>query len=188
MSRVARAMDNEWEAGNKIPDRAWFCLRTHNRHEHIAARQLRQMEDVEVYNPRIRFRRPTRHGALLVTEAMFPNYLFAKFDWRTSLPRVHYAPSVREVVHFGARWPTVPDQVIEELRANLGKDEVVMVPKEVTVGEQVHVSGGIFHGLKAVVTQVIPGRDRVLILMDFLGRQTMVEVGFNSIVRELIRP
>jgi hypothetical protein len=37
---------------------AWFCLRSQPRHEHIAARQLALMEDIEVFNPRIRFARP----------------------------------------------------------------------------------------------------------------------------------
>src|SRR5687768_2875491 len=58
---------------------AWFCLRSQPRHEHIAARQLAQMSDVEVFNPRIRFARPTRHGPAWVTESLFPNYLFARF-------------------------------------------------------------------------------------------------------------
>src|SRR5204862_2597263 len=106
---------------------AWFCLRSQPRHEHIAARQLALMSEVEVFNPRIRFARPTRTGPTWVTESLFPNYLFARFDWRTSLARVHYAPGVSGIVHFGTRWPCVPDQAIEDLRCSLGPEDVHLI-------------------------------------------------------------
>lgn len=163
---------------------AWFCLRSQQKHEKIAAGHLAQIEDVEVFNPRIRFRRSTKQGPVWVTESLFPNYLFARFDWRTSLARVHYAPGVKNIVHFGTRWPTVPDEVIEELRANLDSGELHVVDTDLQPGDRVELSGGVFHGLKAVVTQVMPGRERIAVLMNFLGQQTMIEVSINGVVRE----
>jgi len=112
------------ESGSNL---AWFCLRSQPKHEHIAARHLRLMEGVEVFNPRIRFARATRTGPLWVTEALFPNYLFARFDWKTSLTRVHYSPGVSGVVHFGSRWPTVPERSIEEIRAMLGRHSNLVI-------------------------------------------------------------
>jgi transcriptional antiterminator RfaH len=162
----------------------WFCLRSQPKHEHIAAGHLRQMEGVEVFNPRIRYPRSTRNGKVMVRESMFPNYLFARFDWQTSLARVHYAPGVSGVVHFGDKWPTVPDQAITEIRALLGNDGIHVVRDAPEAGDEVIVSGGVFHGLQAIVTQIMPGRERVMLLMDFLGRQTAVEVGLQSIVRQ----
>lgn len=161
---------------------AWFCLRAQPKHEHIAAGHLRQM-GVDVFNPRIRFPRSTRHGKVIVTESMFPNYLFARFDWQTCLARVHYAPGVAGVVHFGSKWPTVPEAAIEEIRALLGHEGVHSICASPSPGDEVSISGGIFHGLQAIVTQVMPGKDRVMVLMDFLGRQTTVEIGLHSIVR-----
>ena len=166
---------------------AWFCLRSQPKHEHIAAEHLRLIEGIDVFNPRIRFPRSTRNGKVTVTEAMFPNYLFARFDWKSSLTRVHYSPGVSGVVHFGCKFPTVPDQAIEELRALIGTEGIHVVSNEVAVGEEVTISGGAFHGLQAVVTQVMPGKQRVLVLMDFLGRQSSVEVGIQSIVRQGFR-
>jgi len=163
---------------------AWFCLRSQQKHEKIAAGRLAQMEEVEVFNPRIRFARPTKQGPVWVTESLFPNYLFARFDWRKSLARVHYAPGVKQIVHFGDRWPTVPDEVIEELQASLGPEDLRVVSEELHPGDTVTISGGLFHGLKTVVTQVMPGHQRVAVLMDFLGQQTPVEISVNSLVRK----
>jgi transcriptional antiterminator RfaH len=162
---------------------AWFCLRSQPKHEHIAAGHLRQIDGVEVFNPRIRYTRPTRLGPATVTESMFPNYLFARFDWQTLLNRVHYAPGVSGIVHFGSKWPTVPEAAIEEIRRVLGAGGVHVISNELAAGDSVSVSGGVFHGLNAIITQVMPGKDRVLVLMDFLGRQTAVELKVQSIVK-----
>ncbi len=161
---------------------AWFCLRSQPKHEHIAARHLRQME-VEVLNPRLRFQRPTRYGPVVVTEALFPGYLFARFDLSTSLARVKYAPGVKTVVHFGPRWPKVPDDVIGQIRETLGADEVRVVPFGINPGDTVQIAGGALHGLEAVINQVLPGKQRVLVLMDFLGRQTAVELDASHVIR-----
>jgi transcriptional antiterminator RfaH len=145
------------------------------------------MEDVEVFNPRIRFSRATRQGPTWVTESLFPNYLFARFDLKTSLSKVNYAPGVSGVVHFGSKWPKVPDAAIEEIRATLGKDDVHLISNDLAPGDPVQIAGGMFHGLKAIITQVMPGKQRVVVLMEFLGRQTAVDLGINSVIRESSR-
>ena len=164
---------------------AWFCLRSQPRHEHIAAAQLAQMSDVEVFNPRIRFARPTRHGPVWVTESLFPNYLFARFDWRNALNKVHYAPGVSGIVHFGSRWPIVPSPLIDEIRTLVGETGIHEISKDVSPGDKIRIAGGSLHGLEAVVTQVLPGQQRVAVLLDFLGRQTTVEVAADSIVKHV---
>src|SRR5436309_10914933 len=168
---------------NHTPDKAtlktgpaWFCIRAQPRHEHIAAAQLKMEDGIEVYLPRIRFKRSTRRGPVWFTEALFPNYLFARFDLAACLRKLHHARGVRGIVHFGDQWPAIPDGVIEELRASLGDEQVYVMDSELQPGENVQISGGAFHGLQAVVTRVMPGRQRVAVLLEFLGRQTMVEL------------
>src|ERR1700733_13303895 len=100
---------------------AWFCLRSQPKHEHIAAAHL-QKDGVEVFLPRIRFKRTTRTGSAWAVEALFPNYLFARSDWTNALRLVIHSPGVSGVVHFGTQWPVVPDQAIDEMRACLGND------------------------------------------------------------------
>ncbi len=164
--------------------RAWFCLRSQPKHEHIAAAHLQMESGIEVYLPRIRFKRSTRRGPVWFTEALFPNYLFARFDLVIYVRRIHHARGVQGIVHFGNRWPTIPDNVIADLRSTVGDTEVHVIPDEFNAGEAVQVSGGAFHGLKAVVTRLIPARQRVAVLLDFLGRQTTVEIPAQNLVRE----
>ena len=69
---------------------AWFCVRSHPKHEHIAAAHLRERK-LEVYLPRIRFQRCTRRGLVWFTEALFPNYFFARLDLSNALSLFHHA-------------------------------------------------------------------------------------------------
>jgi transcriptional antiterminator RfaH len=163
---------------------AWFCLRSQPKHEHLAAAQLAHESGVEVYLPRIRFRRATRQGPMWFTEALFPNYLFARFDLAASLRKVKSARGVRDVVHFGSRWPTIPESAMDELRVSISDDHVHIISDELAEGEMVHIAGGAFHGLHAVIVRAMPGRARVSVLLEFLGRQTCVELSREVVIRE----
>lgn len=162
----------------------WFCLRAQPKHEHIAAAHLKKMAGIEVFLPRIRFQRATRQGLVWVTEALFPNYLFARFDWQQSLRQVQAARGVSGVVHFGQRWPQLEATVIAELRAACGTDELHTLPSELCPGDTVQIAEGTLRGLLAVVARVLPSQQRVAVLMEFLGRQTTIELPFNFLLKE----
>lgn len=164
---------------------AWFCLHSQPKHEHIAAACLARDLALEVYLPRIRFKRSTRRGPVWFTEALFPGYLFARFELAACLRRVCHARGVRGVVHFGDQWPIIPAAVIEELRLALGHEEVHVIQEELRPGEAVRIAGGMFHGLRAVVTRVMPSRQRVAVLLEFLGHQTTVELPKETLVPDL---
>ncbi len=161
---------------------AWFCLRTLPKQEHLAAAQLRQEAEIEVFLPRIRFKRLTRCGPAWVTEALFQNYLFARFDLLFSLRRVQAARGVRGVVHFGSRWPTVPEAAIQELQSAMAGQDLRVVEDTLQPGDTVQIADGAMHGLQAVVSRVMPARQRVAVLLDFLGRQTTVELDRSQLI------
>jgi transcriptional antiterminator RfaH len=162
----------------------WFCLKSQPKHEHIAAAHLRLNSAVEVFLPRIRFKRATRQGTAWVTEALFPGYLFARFDWQASLRLVQHSRGVRGVVHFGERWPAIPENIIHELQQSIGTDELRTIPESFAPGDEVEITEGAMRGLRAVVTRVLPGRERIAVLMEFLGRQTMIELPRHFLLKE----
>lgn len=164
---------------------AWFCLRTQPKHEQIAAVHLTQFARIEIFHPRIRFTRSSRRGPVTVIESLFPNYLFARFDWHTELNLVQYTNGVSHIVHFGNHWPTISDDLILELRELFGAEEIRTIPASPCVGDSVLVSAGVFEGLEAIVTRVMPGSQRVAVLLDFLGRQSMVELRMTEITRNI---
>ena len=146
---------------------AWFCVRTQPKHEHIAAAQLRLEPGIGVFLPRIRYRRSTRCGPAWVTEALFKDYVFARFDLATSLRRVQSSRAVRCVVHFGSGWPTIPDAAIAELKKAIGEQEMRVVEDTLQPGDFVQIASGAMHGLQAVVTRVMPTKQRVAVPFGF---------------------
>lgn len=158
----------------------WFCVRTQTKREHIAAGQLKRLEEVEVFCPRIRFRRNTKRGKVWFEEALFPGYLFARFDFTQQLRAVSSAAGVSGLVRFGGECAKVPDFVVETLRREADGTVVVRQP-EIKTGDQTVLAEGALRGLRAVVTQVLPGGERVKILMEWLGTAVEAEVPVEAL-------
>jgi transcription antitermination factor NusG len=70
------------------------------------------------------------------------------------------------------------------MRAAVGPDQVHVIREDLRPGETVQIAGGVFHGLRAVVTRVMPSQERAAVLLEFLGRQTTVELALESVIRE----
>jgi transcriptional antiterminator RfaH len=166
----------------------WYCLRSQPKHEHIAAAHLRLLEGVTVFCPRLRFKRATRQGLVWVTEAMFPGYLFARFELAEMHLRVRYAHGVSGIVRFADRYPTIEEEALAQLRDHTGAAEVKQLGYELSEGDQVQIVGGAFVGLEAVVTRVLSAKERVRVLMDFLGRKMEAEVQCSSVLRQVAHP
>lgn len=164
-------------------DAAWYCLQAKYKHEHIAAAHLRQVKGVTVFCPRVRFKRQTRTGVSWVTEALFPGYLFAQFELTRMHLLVSYTQGVRGIVRFANRYPTIEEVIIDQLRQHVGEKEIRLINYEPSQGDNVKIGEGAFAGLEAVVTQILPARARVRVLMDFLGRKVEMELERSSVLR-----
>ena len=158
------------------PKKGWYCVRSQPKHEQIAAAHLRQMQEVEAFCPRLRLRKMTRRGPVWFVEALFPSYFFARFDPVRSFKEITYAPGVSCIVRFGDEFAEIPEQVIEELRQHMGEDECRVVDESIREGADVVITEGCFKGLVTVVTQLLPARERVRVLIEFLGQSREVEV------------
>ena len=154
----------------------WFCLRAEPKREYLAAISLRRQFGIECLSPRLRFRRLTQRGPVWFVEAMFPGYLFARFSYQTQRRAVESAHGIREILHFGDHLATLPEDTIVSLQSHAGMDEVVTVDSSLKIGQLVHIVEGPFRGLEVVITQVLCARERIRVLMDFLGRPLEMEI------------
>src|SRR5271165_3139193 len=160
----------------------WFCLKAQPKREHIAAACLRQNFEVEVFCPRVRLRKHTNRGPVWFVESMFPGYLFARFDYATFHRRVRQGPGVSGFVQFGDRLGLLPDGLISEIKGRMGKDELVEINQGLQSGQNVQVTQGPFQGFEALVTRLIAARDRVEILIEWMGRSLRAEVSVADLV------
>jgi transcriptional antiterminator RfaH len=155
---------------------AWYCARTQPKHEHIAAGNLTARLGLEVFHPRLKLERATRRGVARVVEPLFPCYIFVRCRLDECLDQIRYVNGISSLVRFGERIPIVPDHVIDELRQCFGSEEPLEAEDRLQPGAEVVVADGAFLGSRGVVVRVLPSRQRVQILLEFLGRTTVAEV------------
>ena len=163
---------------------AWYCVHTKPKSEHIAAAHLKQLPEVEVYCPRIRFQRATKRGKVWFVEALFPSYLFARFTPKQMFRAVSHAAGVIRILRFGSRLATLPDESLEAIKEQVGEDQIKEIDDSVAVGDSVKVVEGPMAGLTGIVTHLLSGEHRVKVLLEFLGRENLVEVKVEKISNE----
>jgi transcriptional antiterminator RfaH len=165
-----------------VPDPVWFCLKTQPKREHLAATALRRQFGVECFSPRLRFRRMTQRGPVWFVEAMFPGYLFAKFVYSEQHRAVEGSHGIRGIVHFGVHLAMLPENIVSGLRSRVGEEEVVTVDSSLKVGQSVEIVEGPFRGLEALVTRLLPARERIRVLLEFLGRPLEMEISTTQVL------
>jgi len=169
-------------------DPLWFCLKTQPKHEKLAAQFLRAKVGLEGFSPVLRFQRVTVKGKKWFEEALFPGYIFGKFPYRTHYRLVASAMGVTKIVGFGGEPAVVPEDVVAELRHYVRDNEVIEVSPVIAAGDEVTLLDGAFKGLRAVVTRVMPAKERVAVLLDLLGTQREVEVTLDRVVAGKVHP
>jgi transcriptional antiterminator RfaH len=167
-------MDQILKCGNA--EEAWYCARTQPKHEHIAAANITKQLGLAVFQPRLQLERSTRRGVVRVIEPVFPCYLFVRCQLEEYVDGIRHVSGISSLVHFGQRIPSVPDEVIEELQQCFDSGEPIAVNNHLRPGMEVSVSDGAFLGSHGLVVRIFPAKQRVQILLDFLGRTTLAEV------------
>lgn len=165
----------------------WFCVRTQTKREHIAAGHLRELEAVEVFCPRLRYRKATRRGKIWWVEPLFPGYLLAKFNLAEMERAVTFCQGVRGLVRFGSEIPAVPASFVETLRQEVRNrsdedEEMFSVAPVIEAGDEVEIAHGPLQGMRGTIVSVAPAAERVKILLEFLGQPQAVDVDLFSIL------
>jgi len=160
----------------------WYCLKTQVKREHIAAVMIRQRVQIEVFSPRITYTKKTVRGKVRFTEALFPGYIFVYTSITKHLRHLKAIQGVQGIVRYGQRIPHIPGELIEELKKKIPEENLQQPDPIIEVGASVDVVEGPFQHLQAVVTQVMTPKERVRILLEFLGRQSEVDIPISAIL------
>jgi transcriptional antiterminator RfaH len=155
----------------------WYVVQTHINAEAKAAANL-ALQGFSLYLPRYLKRRIDT-----VARPLFPRYLFVAMDvaaqrWRS----IQSTIGVSHLVCRGTTPASVDDSVVNALKAR--EDECGFVRLErrspFSPGDQVRVVDGAFVDSIALV-EGVTDRERVSILLEFLGRKVRVLVGAELI-------
>lgn len=167
--------------------RHWYCVKTQTKREHIAAGHLRELEAVEVFCPRLRYRKATRRGKIWWVEPLFPGYVMARFDLLELERAVTFTQGVRGLVRFGSGIPHVPDHFIQSLRLEVrshsnSTEDILSLTPAIEVGDEVEVAHGPLRGMAGTILSIAPAAERVKILLEFLGQPQAIDLDLFSIL------
>lgn len=165
----------------------WYCLRTQTKREHIAAGHLRELNDIQVFCPRIKYRKATRRGKIWWLEPLFPGYLLAKFDLTEMERAVTFCQGIRGLVRFGSETPSIPEETVASLilqvkQQSTDSEELITLSPSLDIGDEIEVASGPFQGMKGSILSVSPAQERVKILLEFLGQIQPVDLDLFSIL------
>ena len=162
--------------------RAWFVARTKPNREDYAVRTLGlrgvavfmpRIVEADCYLPAVGFRQPA---------PLFPGYLFVNVDLAAEYHQVIWAPGVRDLVQLGGVPVPVDDHIIDRIRLRCDADGIVHVsPTPLNRGDRVEIAEGPFAGLLATVETVMPRQRRIRLLIEFLARQTCVDLPLAAV-------
>ncbi len=160
----------------------WYVVRSQTKRERSAAAYIRKELGLEVVAPQVSFVKSTRRGKVKWREAMFPGYLFVKFVREVNERAVCYAPGVLTLVKFGSIVPSIEASFVESLQDTLTEDGNLTLERIILKGAQYEVSEGPMRGQEGVVVEVLPGGDRVKMLMEFIGGEREVDLDIYQLL------
>ncbi len=162
----------------------WFVAHTLPQAEQRAVLNLRR-QGFKAYLPR--YRKQRRHARRVdwILAPLFPRYVFIAMDparprWRS----INGTFGVHCLVCRGDRPASVPDGVVQDNVTREDADGAVALdPGPLRKGDRLRVLAGAFAERVGLFEQMAEA-DRVVMLLDLLGRQVPVRVPLGSFVVE----
>jgi len=177
-----RSVSHSFDEKRGVSLRGWYVAKTKARREQTVAAILSQ-RGIELYLPVIAPRRrdPLRPS---LGEPLFPGYVFARLDldgdeWLAT----RSAPGIAYFLGGGDAPATLPDDLIEGIRARVDRSRSDWQRPGFKPGERVVLERGPFAGLDAIFDGWLSARGRVRVLLEIVERLVPVTVDV-----EMIRP
>ncbi len=153
---------------------AWYLVHTKPRLEETALTNL-ERQGYECYLPRLQVEKIRRGKAQVVSEAMFPRYLFVRLDASgqgQSWSPIRSTLGVSALVRFGGQPARVDEGLVNLLR---GREQEQPLETLFQAGDAVVITEGPFAGIEAVY-QTADAERRSMILLEILSRPVVMRM------------
>jgi transcription antitermination factor NusG len=161
----------------------WFALQVRTRHE-IGVADYLSGKGYEWFLPLHRCRKRWSDRVREVESALFPGYLFCRFNPENRLP-ILQTPGVIQIVGFNPTPIPVSDDEIRAVQKLMASG----IPNQpwpfLRVGDQVRIESGPLTGLEGILTE-FKGRHRLVISITLLQRSVAAEI--DSAFVKSLRP
>ena len=151
----------------------WYALQVHARKEQLVASQLENRR-LECFLPTYKSLRKWSDRTKEIQQALFPGYVFCRFDYENRQPVV-MTTGVTQVVGSGKIAIPIADSEIEALQVAVSSGIPAQPWPYLRTGEYVQVNYGHLAGLQGILVN-FKGNHRVVLSVTLLQRSLALEV------------
>jgi transcription antitermination factor NusG len=156
----------------------WFAVMVRPGHEKFASRALSN-RGYEEFMPMYRERRRWSDRIKEVELALFPGYLFCRFDPQYRLP-ILTAPGVFGIISFSGIPHPIEDAEVSRVKALVGNGKNPQPYPYLKAGQRVLIGSGPLSGVEGILIH-IKNEYRLVASVTLLQRSVSVEVDADSV-------
>jgi transcription antitermination factor NusG len=151
----------------------WYALHVHARKEQLVASQL-ENRNLECFLPTYKSLRKWSDRTKEIQQALFPGYVFCRFDYENRQPVVMIT-GVTQVVGTGKVAVPIADAEIKALQVAVSSGIPAQPWPYLRTGEYVQINYGHLTGLQGILVN-FKGNHRVVLSVTLLQRSLALEV------------
>ena len=157
----------------------WFAIRVRTLKETFSSEVLAS-RGYECFSPTCKVRRRWSDRVKELPEALFPGYIFCRFDVLHRLP-ILSAPGVIDIVGFGRIPEPIPDEEITAIQKAVEFGNSTRPWPYLTVGQRVRIEVGPMAGMEGVFVRV-KNSTRLVLSVHLLQRSVSVELDEKHVI------
>ena len=162
-----------------VPENPWYAVMVKPGQENFASRALSN-RGYEQLSPRCRVRRQWSDRIKQLEVALFPGYLFCKFDPNDRLP-ILTSPGVFGIVSFGGVPHPIDDGEVARIKLLVASGKNAEPWPYLKAGERVLIGSGPLSGMEGILIQV-KNQLRLVVSVTLLQRSVAVEIDAESVL------
>jgi transcriptional antiterminator RfaH len=158
----------------------WYIIYTKPRKEEDVRSYLTD-KGLEVFSPLMESFAPKNGRMNRELIALFPCYLFGRFELDSSYSLVRWARGVKKVLGFGGYPTPVSESVVQLIRERVDVDGVVRKSHSFAPNDVIRIKTGPLKDLVGIFDRWVSEAERVRILLNLIGYQPTIELHYSML-------
>ena len=149
--------------------------------ESVEGDTCQEVPPISKAGQKIQCKKNKTEARIVLDNRVFPGYLFLKGIMNDKLLRIiEKAPHVYKPIIVGGKAVSIPEEQVQAILEKVRKGvKLKKIPFQ--KGEQVRIIEGPFMGFTGTVEEVIPEREKVVVMVSIFGRPTPVELDYTQV-------
>ena len=161
------------------PELKWYVVQSKPREEERALHFLKE-KGFQTYLPRMEVVKVRKFKNVKSKQALFPGYLFCRFDKDENLGHVRWTQGVKKLLPESVSPMFVDDEIVQAIHS-LEQEDGVIRKKPLQKNDRIRVARGPMQDVLGVFDNWTSDQGRVRVLLNFINYQASVELHHSLI-------